>query len=109
MRSYSTPLIAQANELKRYWEYLWTKEDKRGAALYLSILFIWSFPVFCFFTHPFWSLASIILLALYRFFSKIVFQESWGAIALHPFGVLFWIATFFWWAIESFKTKYSNT
>ena len=108
MRYYPEEVKIQIFQLRTYWEELWLKGERTGLWLYLAALFIWSFPIFCIFTHPFWSLASIMLLILYRFFSKIVFQESWGAMILHPVGCLAWTGTFFWWAIQGLKTKYGS-
>ncbi len=93
-------LVAQ---LKERWSELWNRKDKMGFCLYVLILFLWSFPILCFFTHPFLSIASFFLLILFRFFTKIVFQESWAAVALHPFGCAVWLATFAWWLTD--KTK----
>ncbi|HXH29545.1 MAG TPA: hypothetical protein VNJ01_01920 [Bacteriovoracaceae bacterium] len=106
-RYYPDDLKIQIFQMKTNWEELWSKGDHIGLGLFICALFIWSFPVVCFFTHPFWSLASIILLMLYRFFSKIVFQESWPAIFMHPFGCLVWIGTFIWWSVNSLRAKYS--
>ncbi len=106
MRYYPEDVKVQIFQLRTYWEELWLKGERTGLWLFLAALFIWSFPIFCIFTHPFWSLASIMLLILYRFFSKIVFQESWGAMILHPVGCLAWTGTFFWWAIDGLKAKY---
>lgn len=108
-RYYPEDLKVQIRQLKTYWEELWASGDRTGFWLYLAALFVWSFPVIFFTSHPFWSLGSLFLLTLYRFFSKIVFQESWGAILLHPFGCLVWIGTFVWWAFTGVKTKYAST
>lgn len=103
VRYYPENLKVHLNDLRSYWGELWTKGERMGLILYLVILFVWSFPVLCFFSHPFWALASIALLILYRFFSKIVFQESFIALFLHPIGCLFWLGTFFWWSISGIK------
>jgi hypothetical protein len=108
MRYYPEDVKIQAAQLKTYWEELWLKGERTGLWLFLAALFIWSFPVLCLFTHPFWALASILLLVLYRFFTKIVFQESWGAMILHPVGCVVWIGTFIWWGITSLNTKYGK-
>lgn len=108
MRYYPEETKIQILQLKTYWEELWLKGERTGLWLYLTALFIWSFPILCFFTHPFWSLSSIMLLVLYRFFTKIVFQESWGAMILHPVGCLIWIGTFFWWGYEGLKARYGT-
>lgn len=106
LRYYPEDLKAQIYQLRTYWEELWLKGERTGLWLFLAALFIWSFPIFCLFTHPFWSLASLLLLILFRFFTKIVFQESWGAMILHPIGCMVWIGTFVWWGIEGLKTRF---
>lgn len=108
LRYYPEDVKVQLYQLKTYWEELWLKGERTGLWLYLVTLFIWSFPIFCLFTHPFWSLASIMLLLLYRLFTKIVFQESWGAMILHPIGCLAWTGTFLWWGIQGLRTKYGS-
>lgn len=107
LRFYPEEVKIQATQLRTYWEELWLKGERVGLILFLLVLFIWSFPIICFITHPFWSLASILLLILYRFFTKIVFQESWGAMILHPFACLIWMLTFFWWAVSGLKTRFN--
>lgn len=106
VRHYPETLQLQTQALGNYWNELWLKGDRTGFGLFLAALFIWSFPIFCFFTHPFWSIASLFLLFLYRFFTKIVFQESWGAMLLHPVGTLVWIGTFLWWCLAGLKNRY---
>lgn len=109
LRYYPEEVKTQIYQMKNYWEELWLKGDRTGLWLYLSALFIWSFPILGMVTnHPFWSIASIMLLVLYRFFTKIVFQESWSAMILHPLACLIWLGTFCWWGIEGLKTKYGN-
>ncbi|MFP5384657.1 MAG: hypothetical protein ACLGHN_01165 [Bacteriovoracia bacterium] len=107
-RYYPEDLRIQALQLRTYWEELWLKGERTGLVLYLVVLFIWSFPLLFFVSHPFWSLASLLLLILYRFFTKIVFQESWGAMILHPLACIVWLGTFFWWAITGLRTKYAQ-
>lgn len=106
IRFYPEDLKSLTYQLKGRWEDLWKKRDNAGFWLYLVALFLWSFPVICLLTHPFWAIASLLLLILYRFFSKIVFQESWISILLHPVGCLFWIGTFAWWLSDKLKEKY---
>lgn len=108
-RYYPEDLKTHMYQLKTYWEDLWMNGDRAGVWLYVLALFIWSFPIIFFTSHPFWSIGSFFLLLLYRFFSKIIFQESWGGIALHPFGALVWLGTFFWWAMTGAKAKYAST
>lgn len=106
LRYYPEDVKIQVLQLKTYWEELWLKGERTGLVLFLIVLFIWSFPILCFFTHPFWSLGSLILLLIFRLFTKIVFQESLAALFLHPIGCLIWIGTFGWWGIEHLKNKY---
>lgn len=108
LRHYNEDFKSHVQQMKTYWSELWDHSDRNGFWIFVFALFVWSFPVLCFFSHPFWSFASFSLLILYRFFSKIVFQESWGAIALHPFACLMWIGTLLWWAIDGAKTKYGS-
>lgn len=97
VRHYPETLGSMATSLVEEWQDLWNKRSKRGFYCFLTILFLWSFPVVFFITHPLWSVPGIMLLVLYRFFSKIVFQESWAAVILHPFGCLYHIMTLLWW------------
>ena len=106
LRFYPEDIKAQIYQLGTYWDELWRKGERTGLALYLVVLLIWSFPLLCFYSHPFWSLASILLLTLYRFFTKIVFQETWKAMILHPFGCLVWLFTFIWWAATGIKSRF---
>lgn len=108
LRYYPEVLKVQLHQMGTYWNELWKKGERTGLILYLIVLLIWSFPILCFLTHPFWSLASILLLILYRFFTKIVFQESWKAMILHPFGCLVWIITFFWWGMLEIKARFGT-
>ena len=108
LRYYPENLQTHISQLKNNWEEIWLKGDRTSLWIYLIILFIWSFPIFYIFTHPFWSLASIVLLILYRFFTKIIFQESWSSLTLHPFAVLVWIGTFLWWVITGLQNKYKS-
>ncbi len=108
LRYYPEDVMVQALQLKTYWEELWRKGERNGLCLYLAVLFIWSFPVFFFLSHPFWSLASLILLVLYRFFTKIVFQESFTSMLLHPVAVVVWVGTFLWWAFEELQLRFGR-
>lgn len=105
-RHYPEDFKVQIIQMKGYWNDIWENGDRTGFWLYLVSLGIWAFPVLCFFSHPFWSFASFLLLCLYRFFSKIVFQESWGSIFLHPVSSMVWVATFLWWGITGMKSRY---
>ena len=107
-RHYPDNLSIHIQQLKIYWEELWSKGDRTGLWLYALALFIWAFPLICFFSHPFWAFGMVGLLAVYRFFSKIVFQESWGAVFLHPFGCIVWIGTFIWWCVTGLKSRYGT-
>lgn len=107
-RYYPEELSLQIQQMKIYWEELWLNGDRKGLWLFAASLFIWSFPIICFSSHPFWSIASMILLVIYRFFSKVVFQESWGTILLHPIGCIVWLGTFIWWAASGLKSRYGT-
>ena len=106
LRYYPENLQSHISMLKNHWEEVWLKGNRVSLWIFLVVLFIWSFPIFYFFSHPYWSLVSLFLLILYRFFTKIIFQESWTSMILHPFAVLVWIGTFLWWAIMGLKSKY---
>lgn len=105
-RYYPEDLKVQIFQMKTYWDELWSKGDRAGFWLYVGCLFIWAFPLFFFKSAPFQAIASFFLLCLYRFFSKIVFQESWRGISLHLFGALVWVGTLIWWAVTSVKDRY---
>jgi hypothetical protein len=105
-RYYPEELKVQFFQMKTYWEELWTRGDRSGFWLYVVCLFIWAFPILFFRSAPFQAVASFFLLILYRFFSKIVFQESWRGIALHLCGALVWVGTLIWWAVTSVKDRY---
>lgn len=107
-RHYPEDIGIHIQQLKIYWEELWSKGDRTGLWLFALALFIWSFPVICFFSHPFWALAMIALLAIYRFFSKIVFQESLAATILHPIACIVWIGTFIWWGLTGLKSRWGS-
>lgn len=105
-RYYPDNLRAQIFQMKTYWDELWSRGDRAGFWIFVVCIFIWSFPIFFFNSHPFQAIGSLMLLVLYRFFSKIVFQESWRGIALHLFGALVWVGTLVWWAVTSVKDRY---
>ena len=108
MRYYPTDFRVQVLQMKIYWEELWCKGNRAGLCLFAVILFIWSFPVICLISHPFWSFATILLLAIYRFFTKIIFQESIPAVILHPVSCIAWIGTFIWWVTTGLKSRYGT-
>ena len=109
LRYYPEDLKIHAQGLMQYWDQLWSKGERTGFFLYIVALFIWSFPVFSIVTgHPFWALASIVLLVLYRFFTKIVFQESWRAALLHPVGCVVWLGSLIWWGAAGLQNKYAK-
>lgn len=105
LRYYPRDIKVQIKDLKNYWAHLWNNGERTGFWLFTSALFIWSFPILCMMTHPFWSLGSLVLLTLYRFFTKIVFQESWRAMLLHPLACILWVGTLAWWATSGLKIK----
>ena len=107
IRLYPVDTKILTNQLKDKWDELWMKRDKVGFWLFLIAIFLWSFPVICLLTHPYWSIVSLFLLLLYRFFSKIIFQESWKAIILHPVACVFWLGAFAWWLSDRLKEKYA--
>lgn len=106
LRYYPQDLKLLALQIKHGWELLWKRKDKLGFSLFAMTVFLWAFPFLCFLTHPFWALASFCLLILYRFFSKIVFQESWRAIILHPLACVFWIGSLGWFISDVVREKY---
>jgi len=95
VRFYPTELKDQFYKMKGFWEQMWTTRSRKGFWIFTGILFLWSYPLMIF-TNFFSAIFSLGLLIVYRFFSKIVFQESIRAIALHPIACLGWIGTFFW-------------
>jgi hypothetical protein len=84
LRYYSSDFKTLVFKMRDDWSVLWDKQDKTSFWLLIAATFLWSFPFLFLISHPLQSLASFFLLVLYRFFSKIIFQESWTAIALHP-------------------------
>ena len=107
-RYYPATLGDQFSDMKNFWGLLWERNDKKGFWIFILALFVWSFPMLFLFSHPYWSIASVLLLILYRFFSKIVFQESWTTIIFHPVGCLLWLSSLALWAGEGLKTKYAS-
>lgn len=105
LRHYPFDLQGHLLHLKDQWKVLWTKKDKKGFWFFIIALFTWSFPIICFYSHPFWALASIFLLVIYRFFTKIVFQESWFSIILHPLASICWIVSFIWWGWDNLRSR----
>ncbi len=89
--------------IEKKWLEMWIRSNKKSFWFFVSTLFIWSFPVIFFISRPFWAMASFGLLLLYRFFTKIVFQESLTAVLLHPVGCLAWIVGLIKFGIHQFK------
>lgn len=108
LRYYPEDLKVQIYQMRTYWEELWLKGERTGLFLFLAVLLIWSCPILFLPYHPIWATACFLLLVLYRFFTKIVFQESWRAMILHPLACLIWIGTFIWWTFTGLKTKYGT-
>ncbi len=104
LRDYPVVFEEQLKEFRDFWNHLWNRHTRKSFAIMVYALIIWSFPLICF-AHPFWSMGSIFLLVLYRFFSKIVFQESWTAAILHPLATVIAWAGFFWWIYEQAGPK----
>jgi hypothetical protein len=72
---------------ERFWSESWHRStDKTAFGLFVLVLLLWSIPIIFWFTSPLWAIASLMLLMGYRFFGKIVFQDSWTAYLLHPIG-----------------------
>ncbi|HXH74983.1 MAG TPA: hypothetical protein VNJ08_08460 [Bacteriovoracaceae bacterium] len=106
LRYYPDEVRVQIQQMRTYWEELWSNGDRAGLWLFAVAIFLWFFPIASFWFFPLWSIATLILLGLYRFFSKIVFQERWPSVFLHPFGCMVWIVTFFWWASGALRERY---
>lgn len=104
-RYYPDDVKTQMRQLYQSWGTLWKHGDRTGLFLYLAVLFLWAYPILCFASNPFSSLGSFLLLILYRFFTKIVFQERWSAMALHFFGALVWVGSFVYWVFLGVKQK----
>lgn len=104
-RFYLTDVKQQLRELKDDWQFLWSHADRVGLWLYLVTIILWSFPIVGCLTNPFAAFFALFLLILYRFFTKIVFQESWGALALHLLGSLAILGSFVWWLFDKIQTK----
>ncbi len=91
-------------KMKNDWKDLWLKRDRSGFWTYIGAVILWSYPLLCL-THPIWFMTSFSLLVLFRFFSKIVFQESWKAVLLHPLACVALIGSFFWFLYEKATGK----
>ncbi len=107
-RFYETDLKLQFESLTKDWEFYWKECDRTGFWLYLVTIILWSFPIIFFYFNPFASILSAVLLILYRFFTKIVFQESWSALFLHFVGCLALLGSFGIWAFLGLKSKYKS-
>lgn len=90
--------------MKNNWKDLWLLRDRSGFWIYFAAAVLWSYPLLCL-THPIWFMTSFGLLVLFRFFSKIVFQESWKSVLLHPMACLALIGSFVWFIYEKFTGK----
>jgi hypothetical protein len=108
LRYYSETFQGLIYQIKDEWEDLWNRKDKTGFWLYLTTVFIWAFPMIFLFTHFFWALSSIFLLSLYRFFTKIVFQESWMAMFLHPVGCGLRVWGLLSWLTGHLRSRYGS-
>jgi hypothetical protein len=104
LRDYPIVIEEQLKEFRDFWSHLWNLHSRKSFAIMVYTLVVWSFPLICF-AHPFWAMGSIFLLVLYRFFSKIVFQESWTAAILHPLATIISWAGLFWWIYEQAGPK----
>jgi hypothetical protein len=102
-RYHSQSSAAGLLEISQNWESMWSKKNKLPFWIFAASVFVWSFPLICLFTHPFWAMASFFLLVLYRFFTKIVFQESWTSVILHPVGSAYWIIGLFKFILKKFR------
>lgn len=91
--------------MKENWNNLWSQSDRVTLGLFAMILYIWAYPMLSLFSSPFFAIMIGLLLLIYRIVSKIIFQESWPAIILHPISSLVWPATLVWWAAEALINK----
>lgn len=107
-RYYPAEFNIQVQQLRIYWEELWSKGDRAGLWLFAVALILWFFPFLTLPIYPIWALATMGVLAIYRFFAKIVFQERWTSLFLHPVGCLVWIVAFAWWASDVLRSKYGS-
>lgn len=104
-RFYSKNFTEQFEALKQFWPLAWKNPDHLGTILYMTTLFLWAFPFIFLLTNPIWSTVGFFLLIIYRFFTKIVFQESWSALFLHPVAGIILIASCLQWILLSLKAK----
>jgi hypothetical protein len=81
---YPTPFKEHVNKLFKSTEALWELKNKNGLFLFLIFQFLWFIPIGFLGVYPLWTILGLFLLVLYRFFTKIIFQESWISVALHP-------------------------
>lgn len=77
-------------EVRRFWDRLISAKEKSSLILFILALLIWSFPWLVVLTHHYWALVGFFFLGIYRFFTKIIFQESWPNMLLHPMACVFW-------------------
>lgn len=107
-RFYPVSTEEQKQKIIAFWPKLWSAPDHTGAMLFILTLFLWSFPFIFFMTNPIWSIAGLGLLLIYRFFTKIVYQESWTAVFLHPVAVFIYLASLANWIFMSLKARFST-
>ena len=107
-RFYPSDIKLQFDELKKDWAFFWKFSSRAGFWIYVITVCLWAFPLLCFYTNPFASFLSIFLLILYRFFTKIVFQESWGALVLHFVGCIFVVGSLLFWIFEGLKSRFGT-
>jgi hypothetical protein len=89
MRHYPLQPQQQIQALDKFWQgAFYDLKDRLPLLFFLAALIIWSIPMIFWFSSPIWAMATFLLLVAYRFFTKIVFQESWSAFFLHPIGCL---------------------
>lgn len=89
-----------ASDLKALWQKMgkiWQKaEEAKDYSLpsLLVMCLIWAFPILFFESHPFYAIAIIFLLLIYRLFTLIIFQENILSIVIHPISSVLWLARF---------------
>jgi hypothetical protein len=89
--------------MRTTWKKYWNHNNRIGLIIFIFIHLAWSLPLLSFLTHPFWALGSLLLIMMYRLFTKIIFQESWISVILHPFSSICWLVAFAIEGIEELK------